>query len=284
MSPRCATPPPPAPPCTPPLRDVPAPRSAPSPSATPVTETPGQPTTPHARPHPVEVLTPGPDSQHTQQRRYPTSYSAHRPPPRSASNASPATTGDTTSPLQAAELLRQAANGDPTAWDEILRCYSSLVIAKVRAFRLQDADRHDAVQNTWLRLAENLHRIHHPERLAGWLATTAARECLRILHHTKRTPPLTDTMVDHTTDPAPSPEQRVINAHTTQMLRMLIAELPPRRQGLLRALFTDHPTSYAELSRATGIPLGSIGPTRNRALHQLRQKLLNHELSPPDSP
>jgi RNA polymerase sigma factor (sigma-70 family) len=283
MSSGCVTPPRPAPPGIPPMRDVPAPRSASSPSATPVTETPGPPTTPHARPHPVEVLTPGPDSQHPQQRRYPRSYSAHRPAPRSAFNASPTPIGETTSPRQAAELLRRAANGDPRAWEEILRCYSSLVIAKVRVFRLQDADAHDAVQNTWLRLAENLHRIQHPERLAGWLATTAARECLRILHHIKRTPPLTDTMADHTTDSAPGPEQRVINAHTTQMLRMLIAELPPRRRRLLRALFTDHPTSYAELSRVTGIPLGSIGPTRNRALHQLRQKLLNHELSPPDS-
>jgi hypothetical protein len=26
---------------------------------------------------------------------------------------------------------------------------------------------------TWLRLAENTHRIQFPERLGGWLATTA---------------------------------------------------------------------------------------------------------------
>jgi RNA polymerase sigma factor (sigma-70 family) len=191
------------------------------------------------------------------------------------------TPGDAPAPLEAAELLRRAGNGDPAAWEEIMRRYRGLVVGKVRAFRLQDADAHDAVQTTWLRLAENLHRIQHPERLAGWLATTAARECLRILHRNKRTPPLADAMVDHTADPAPGPEQQVIDAHTAQTLRTLIAQLPPRRRRLLRALFTDHPASYAELSRATGIPLGSIGPTRNRALHQLRQKLQDHQHPPP---
>jgi RNA polymerase sigma factor (sigma-70 family) len=204
-----------------------------------------------------------------------------RPCARPHADAPPPTTSDATAPLEAAELLRHAGNGDPAAWEEIIRRYSGLVVGKVRAFRLQDADAHDAIQTTWLRLAENLHRIQHPERLAGWLATTAARECLRILNHTKRTPPLTDALADHTADPAPGPEQQVIDAHTTQTLRTLIAELPPRRRRLLRALFTNHPTSYAELSRATGIPLGSIGPTRNRALHQLRQKLQDHQHPPP---
>jgi RNA polymerase sigma factor (sigma-70 family) len=208
-----------------------------------------------------------------------------RPAPpcaRPHANAPPPTTGDAPAPLEAAELLRRAGNSDPAAWQEIMRRYSGLVVGKVRAFRLQDADAHDAVQTTWLRLAENLHRIQHPERLAGWLATTAARECLRMLRQDKRTPPLTDAIADHTADPAPGPEQHVIDAQTAQTLRTLIAELPPRRRRLLRALFTDHPASYAELSRATGIPLGSIGPTRNRALHQLRQRLQDHhQLRPP---
>ena len=191
----------------------------------------------------------------------------------------PATEG--TGLLEPAELVQRAAHGDPSAWQEIMRRYSGLVAAKVRSFRLQDADAHDAIQTTWLRLAENIHRIEHPERLGGWLATTAARECLRILRHTRRTPTMADDLIDALTEPSASPEHHVINAHTAQTLRTLIAQLPPRRRRLLRALFTDHPPSYAELSRTTGIPPGSIGPTRHRALRQLRQMLHDHELLPP---
>ena len=228
----------------------------------------------------LDTIAPGEDPEHPQQSRHPTSQDTHCPQPQAASCGSPATTGDATAPLEATELLRRAAKGDPAAWEEIMRRYSGLVVSKVRTFRLQDADALDAVQTTWLRLAEHIHRIQHPERIAGWLATTAARECLHVLHQTKRTQTL-DAVVDPTAHPAASPEQRVIDAHTAQTLRTLIAELPPRRRRLLRALFTDNPPSYAELSRATKIPLGSIGPTRNRALHQLRQRLQDHQLPPP---
>jgi RNA polymerase sigma factor (sigma-70 family) len=200
----------------------------------------------------------------------------HRP----ASSAFPVIPRDAAATLESAELLLRAEKGDPGAWTEILRRYSGMVVSKVRAFRLQEADAHDAVQMTWLRLAENIHQIQHPQRLGGWLATTAARECLRILHQTHRTPTPADAVVDNLADPTPGPEQRVIDAETVQTLRILVAELPPRRRKLLRALFTDHPPSYAELSHATGIPLGSIGPTRNRTLHQLRQLLEDHQLAP----
>lgn len=194
--------------------------------------------------------------------------------------ASP-TTADGTGLLEPAELVHRAAHGDPAAWQKIMRRYSGLVAAKVRSFRLQDADTLDAIQTTWLRLAENIHRLEHPERLGGWLATTAARECLRILRHTQRTLTMADDLIDARIEPSASPEHHVINAHTAQTLRTLIAQLPPRRRRLLRALFTDHPLSYAELSRTADIPPGSIGPTRNRALRQLRQMLHDHELLPP---
>ncbi|MDQ3885830.1 MAG: sigma-70 family RNA polymerase sigma factor [Actinomycetota bacterium] len=191
-----------------------------------------------------------------------------------------ATTTRNVAALDVAELLLEAGEGDPVAWEEILRRYSSAVFAKVRTFRLQDADALDAVQMTWLRLAENIHRIQHPERLGGWLASTASRECLNILRQGKRAPAPTDAVVDNVVDPSVSPEQRVIDAETAQTLRNLVAELPPRRRTLLRELFTDHPRPYAELAASTGIPIGSIGPSRGRALCQLRQMLDNHHFTP----
>lgn len=256
MSARCARPLQPAPPYAKPHADAPPLKSAPSP---PGAEAARQPTISEDRSNPVEAFSPRELPEHPRHSRYPTSQHAHCPPHQSPPSASPATTGHTTTPLKVTDLLQQAAQGDPAAWEEILHRYNNLVIAKVRTFRLPDADAHDAVQTTWLRLAENLHRIQNPERLPGWLATTAARECLHILRQAKRTQPLTDAVVDHTNDPAINPEQRVIDAHTTQTPHTLIAELPPRRRRLLRTLFTDHPTSYAELSHDTEIPLGSIG-------------------------
>lgn len=139
-----------------------------------------------------------------------------------------------------ADLLVRVSHGDPAAWAEVLRRYGKVVSTTVRSFRLQDADALDAVQMTWLQLAENAHRVQFPERLSGWLA----------------------------------------DADTTRTLRKFVDELPPRRRTLLRALFTDNPCPYAEAARAVGIPLSGIGPTRARALRQLRDKLNEHGHGP----
>jgi RNA polymerase sigma factor (sigma-70 family) len=178
------------------------------------------------------------------------------------------------------DLLLLVCDRDPRAWDEIVRRYSGVVLAKVRSFGLQDADALDAVQMTWLRLAENCHRIQFPEHLGGWLATTACRECLRILRYqTQHAPTAHDPAYQHdavaqrAADPCVDPEQYAVDADTARRLWSLVATLSPRRQILIRELFSNNPRPYAEVARSTGIPAGGVGPTRARALTQLRRRL-----------
>lgn len=178
-----------------------------------------------------------------------------------------------------ADLLLKIGEGNPAAWGEILHRYGKLVRARVRPFRLQEADALDAVQMTWLRLAENCHRIRDPERLAGWLATTVRRECLRILRQAKYTADFAEGAED-VVDPLADPEQQVIDVETMRVLRNLVAELSLRQRTLMRALFVDDPKPYAEVACSIGIPPGSIGPTRARALKQLRWMLDERGLGP----
>jgi RNA polymerase sigma factor (sigma-70 family) len=179
----------------------------------------------------------------------------------------------------AADLLLRIGDGEPAAWVEIHRQHEKLVSTMVRSFRLQEADALDAVQMTWLRLAENAHRIQFPEQLGAWLATTARRECLRIVRQAKPAASGAIGIASETVaDPSMGPEQRVIDADTSRTLWKLVAELSPRRRTLLQTLFTDNPRSYAEVADAAGIPPGGIGPTRARALQQLRRRLNEAEL------
>jgi RNA polymerase sigma factor (sigma-70 family) len=169
--------------------------------------------------------------------------------------------------------LQRVRAGDPSAWEEILHRYGSLVYATVRSFRLQEADALDAIQTTWLRLAENADQIHNPARLGAWLTTTARRECLRILRQDKRSSRLTDMVADAIVDPSVEPEQRIIEVDFMRRVWAFVNELSPRQRSLLRALFTGHPCPYAKVADITGIPVGAIGPTRRRALAQLRGRL-----------
>lgn len=129
-----------------------------------------------------------------------------------------------------------------------------------------------------MRLAEHVHQIKDPDRLAGWLVTTARRECMNILYQAKFT--LFDAVAETVADPSVGPEQRVIDADTTRTLWNFVSALSPRQQAVLRALFTHHRHPYAKIARTTGIPLGGIGPTRARALTQLRNRLEQHGLQP----
>ncbi|GAA4555334.1 sigma-70 family RNA polymerase sigma factor [Pseudonocardia xishanensis] len=170
-------------------------------------------------------------------------------------------------------LLPRLARGDSTAWREVVTRYERLVRARVRGFRLQPADAEDAVAATWLRLAQNADRIQHAERLAGWLSTVAGRECLRLLDRSAHAGVPVEDVGLAVADTAPGPEQRALDADTARELRGLVASLPRRRRLLIAALFGEESWSYDRISADIGIPTGSIGPTRARALDQLRAAL-----------
>src|SRR3954463_12924980 len=110
-----------------------------------------------------------------------------------------------------AELVRAAAEGDHVAWDGLVDRFNGLVWSVARAHRLSPIDAADVVQTTWLRLVENLGRLQDPERVGAWLATTARRECLRILRFSTRqvvTDELPETPVNAQLDAALLAEER----------------------------------------------------------------------------
>jgi DNA-directed RNA polymerase specialized sigma24 family protein len=104
------------------------------------------------------------------------------------------------------------------------------------------------------------------------LATTARHESLRVLRVGGRQVPNGadfDTYADDRTER--EPDIGMISAEQTEVLNQLVELLPIRSQMLLRLLSADSPLSYKDISEALSMPIGSIGPTRARALDQLRR-------------
>ena len=169
-----------------------------------------------------------------------------------------------------AELLRAAAGGDQAAWNAIVDRFSGLVWATARAHRLSQADAADVAQTTWLRLVESLDRIHEPDRLGAWLATTARNESLRVIRRGSREQ-LTD---EADLFEAPSDEaldRGLLTGERNAALWRAFAALSERCKELLRLLAADTEPSYDEVSAALGMPIGAIGPTRMRCLDKLRR-------------
>jgi len=182
------------------------------------------------------------------------------------------TPGDSTPATTADLLVRAGHDGERDARTELVTRFQGLVRAVVASFRLQESDAADAIQNTWLRALPRLDTVRDPDRLGAWLATIARRECLALLTKAARETP-TDLNDVVRAAPEPGPEAIVLDADSREAVNRAVADLPARRRDLIHALFYGPPVSYAEVARATGLPIGSIGPTRLRTLRALHTGL-----------
>ena len=129
----------------------------------------------------------------------------------------------------------------------------------------------EAVQRTWVLLLNHASRINDAECLPGWLSTTARREALAIVRGQQRAIPSED-VTDHV-----SPDDRdlataMLERELTEALHDAVEALPETQRRLVRALLRE-PASYDALSRELGIPRGSLGPLRGRAVRALRTQL-----------
>jgi len=176
---------------------------------------------------------------------------------------------------ETAELVNRARGGDPTAWEALVDAYSGVIWGVARGFRLRDADAGDVVQTTWLRLLEHVQRLNDPTRVGAWLATTARRECLRVVALTKRTALAGDDerLLDGLDASLADIDARLLAEERRVEVREAMAQLPPRWRQLLVALMADPTPSYEDVSADLAIPIGSIGPTRGRALRRLNELL-----------
>ena len=169
------------------------------------------------------------------------------------------------------DLVAAALDGDHTSWDRLVERYTPLVLSFVRRHRLQGSDAEDVVQTVWLRLVEHLGGIRQPAALPGCIVTTARNECLHVIRGQKQVSP-TDLADQGWPEGAGDPaiDRDLLEAERHEALLIALAELPDRQRALLQLLIEDPPLPYEEISRRLGLPIGSIGPTRARALARIR--------------
>jgi RNA polymerase sigma factor (sigma-70 family) len=169
-------------------------------------------------------------------------------------------------------LVLRAADGEQHAWNEIVERYAPLVYGICTKYRLGSHDIEDVGQTVWLLLVEHLGQLREPAALPGWLATTTAHECQRVVKAASRSEwrrTEQDDSLRFVDDTAI--DEEILMAERNAELRALFAELPARCQRLLALLISDPPHSYAMIHEALGIPIGSIGPQRARCLDRLRR-------------
>jgi len=188
-------------------------------------------------------------------------------------------------------LVQRCLQGDAGAWSVLIERYVRLVHAVSVRHGLTPAEVDDVGQEVFLALAQNLHEIEDPERLPGWLVTTARRLAWRALQHRRREESI-DIQESQDADrgklapivaTVPTPDDLLQTWSRQEALSQGLRHLQPRCRTLLTLLFLDaSEPSYAEISAQLDLPKGSIGPVRNRCLQQLRAVLEGLDTSTAD--
>ncbi|TCM40417.1 RNA polymerase sigma factor [Kribbella sp. VKM Ac-2568] len=178
---------------------------------------------------------------------------------------------DDVSPVTA--LVAAAAGGEQRAWRELVGRYAPLLVSVIRQFRLTPSETEDVAQTVWLRLVEHLDSLQEPRAIPRWIITIARRESIRYLSSARRLRPNDPLDPEYQSVAADTgePDEGLLRAEQHEVLLAGLAELPRRQRELLLLLLEDPQPSYVEISKSTGIPVGSIGPTRSRALERLRR-------------
>lgn len=173
--------------------------------------------------------------------------------------------------MDVGQVLRRVIDGDQRAWDELVGRFGGLVWSVARGYRL-GALTDDVVQTVWLRLAEHCDRIREPDRLAGWLATTTRNEALRVAKKQQRSLSLGD-LPERADASVSMLDELAVDSDTLGHVLEAFRLLPEKDKELLRLLCTVPPLDYASIADMLDRSIGSIGPSRDRALKKLRKLL-----------
>jgi RNA polymerase sigma factor (sigma-70 family) len=174
---------------------------------------------------------------------------------------------------RAAALFVRWREGDSRAMDELVRLMTPPLWHVVRAYGLDHALAQDVVQTTWLTLVRRHETILDPLAISGWLTMCARREAWRVgKQHRKADATEAESLEPHL-PVHESAEQTAATDDESRRLWNSVATLNERCQRLLRIVaFEDRP-DYARIAQDLAMPIGSIGPTRQRCLAKLRAVL-----------
>ena len=177
-----------------------------------------------------------------------------------------------------ADDVRRHNAGDERAMTDLVRRVTPRLFHICRGYRLSPSTAEDVVQNTLLALVQHVRTVREPRSALSWLSVVTRREALRVLNKDRRTEPVGDMAIFDSPRESDDPQYVGEAKLVREELLMTLGRLPARRRELLCQLFFSEDSGYATVGEILGMPVGSIGPTRQRSLDALRG-LLDPELA-----
>jgi RNA polymerase sigma-70 factor (ECF subfamily) len=182
------------------------------------------------------------------------------------------------------ELVTRVLNGDPLAFETIMRRHNRLLFRTAYGVLRNHAETEDALQEAYVRAWRSLHTFRGSAKLSTWLARIVLNESLgRARRHRPQVISL-DIALDSTEahaqewledDPNTRPEHVAMRSEVRQLVRRKIDSLPQafRTVFVLRGI---EELSVAEAALALDVPRATVRTRYFRARGLLRESL-SHE-------
>jgi RNA polymerase sigma factor (sigma-70 family) len=178
-------------------------------------------------------------------------------------------------PLSDEELVKRCRQGDESAWEIIVYKYQNLLYSIPYKVGLNRDLAAEVLQEVFTTLFEKLDSIEKPEYLRSWLVTTTQHKTIHLIRKETRGKPKSideqeGEFVFELPDIAPLPDEVLVQLERQNQIEIALTKIEARCRRLLMMLYLEkEPVSYAEIAEILQIPLGSIGPTRERCLQKL---------------
>ena len=169
-----------------------------------------------------------------------------------------------------APVVTAARSGDEKAWESLVRHFTPVLQGVVRGYRLSTPDVEDVVQSAWMSAFSHIGSLREPDAIGGWLCVIARREAVRTLERRRHEVLVEESGFADQHD-GTTPESAVLEAEGRHAVGAAIERLSDRQRAVLSALLSESAGGYAEVAHRLGMPIGAIGPTRDRALARLRR-------------
>jgi RNA polymerase sigma-70 factor (ECF subfamily) len=179
------------------------------------------------------------------------------------------------------DLVRQAQDGDESAFAEIVRRYSPRVFSVASRFFRQRSLVEEAAQEVFLKAFTQLGSFEGRGSMEGWLTRIATNTCLNMVRGAKRRPEFTvsdltedeQSWLDHQSAGGLGAQRSVENSLVaTDLADRLLAVLSPEDQQAL-LMIDGEEASIKEVAEATGWSESKVKVRAFRARRKVREAM-----------
>jgi RNA polymerase sigma-70 factor (ECF subfamily) len=175
-------------------------------------------------------------------------------------------------------VIAAAQRGDHDAFNRLVLCHQTLAFTVAYRILGDRRSAEDATQEAFLSAYRAIRRFHSGS-FKAWLLRIVTNACYDQLRAARRRPtsaPYAAPDAERgawTADPRESPQAYVERQELGRVIQRGLDALPPAQRFVV-VLADVQGFEYKEISRALGIPMGTVKSRLNRARRRLREYLL----------